>query len=416
MGVPLTIVDFDDPDFDPFLEFDKASGLDEIDDPYPVFARLRRQKSVHEGALRDQFGLPANLSITGRARQFMALGYEEVSQAFNDGDTFNNGIMAQFYEHGFGNSINGMDAPEHPRYRKLFQKAFMPNVISKWGETLVPKVINGLIDQFAERGKAELVSEFTSEYPFQFIFAQLELPEHDREIFHKLTVGLTCGGTDPAHMLEASQKLGAYLSQIMEERRAQPGTDIVSMLAHAESEGELLPQDVLVSFLRQLMNAGGDTTYRATSALLTGLLTNPDQLDAVRRDRSLVPRAVEEALRWECPVATLLRSVSRDVVLGGVHIPAGSQIDIVAGSANRDETHFENPDQFNIFRKPARHFGFGFGPHICIGQHLARLEMTRALSGLLDRLPDLRLDEDMPPPVLTGMSMRAPRALHVRFG
>lgn len=412
----LKIVDYEDVTFDPFSEFDKASGLGEIEDPYPTFARLRRQASVHEGDLRTTFGLPPNMSIPMRSKCFTAFGYNEVSQALDDAETFSNSIMAPFYEHGFGNSINNMDAPEHPRYRKLFQKAFLPNVVSKWGETLVPKVINGLIDKFSGRGKAELVSEFTSEYPFQFIFAQLDLPEPDREIFHKLTVGLTCGSTDPAHMFEASQKLGDYLSRLMEVRRDQPGTDIVSMLVQAESEGELLPQHVLLSFLRQLMNAGGDTTYRATSVLLTGLLTNPDQLDAIRQDRSLVPRAVEEALRWECPVATLLRSVSKDVVLGGVHIPAGAQIDIVAGSANRDEQQFEDPDKFNIFRKPARHFGFGFGPHICIGQHLARLEMSRALNGILDRLPNLRLDQDMPPPVITGMTMRVPSELHVKFG
>ncbi len=189
----------------------------------------------------------------------------------------------------------------------------------------------------------------------------------------------------------------------------------MSLLAHAEVDGEYLPEEILVSFLRQLVNAGGDTTYRATSMLLTGLLTHPDQLEAVRKDRSLIPQAIEEALRWDGPVLIATRTPSLDAELCGVKLPAGACLSVASGSANRDPSRFENPDRFDIFRRKQRHFAFAFGPHVCIGQHLARVEMTRALNAILDHLPNLRLDPDMPPPRIQGTMMRVPRRIHVRF-
>jgi cytochrome P450 len=150
--------------------------------------------------------------------------------------------------------------------------------------------------------------------------------------------------------------------------------------------------------------------------LLLGLLRNPDQLGAVRLDRTLVPRAIEEALRWDGPVLMQSRMAAREVTLGGVEIPAGAFIDVVAGSANRDPGRFADPDRFDIFRASThRHFAFAYGPHVCIGQHLARVEMTRALNAILDRLPNLRLDPAAPAPVINGIMMRVPHSIPVVF-
>jgi cytochrome P450 len=193
------------------------------------------------------------------------------------------------------------------------------------------------------------------------------------------------------------------------------GDDLISLLAVAEVDGERLPEQITVSFLRQLMAAAGDTTYRGTGSLLAGLLTHPEQLEAVRRDRSLVPLAIEEALRWEAPITFETRLSVRDTVVDGVAIAAGSMIDVVIGSANRDPGRFENPDDFNVRRKPERHMSFAYGAHVCLGQHLARLEMARALNALLDRFPRLRLDPEKPAPQILGLGSRSPVALHVRF-
>ena len=221
---------------------------------------------------------------------------------------------------------------------------------------------------------------------------------------------------DVPHGTEASRKLGDYFKVLVADRLRTPGDDLVSVLARAEVDGERLPEEIMISFLRQLVNAGGDTTYRGTSVLLTGLLSNPEQLEAVRKDRSLVPQAIEEALRWDGPVLIQTRMAAKDIELGGVRIPKGAVIDVAAGAANRDPSRFPNPDKFDIFRKPQhKHFAFAYGPHVCIGQHLARVEMTRALNAILDHLPGLRLDPDKPAPEIRGVMMRVPKHLHVRF-
>jgi cytochrome P450 len=309
-----------------------------------------------------------------------------------------------------------MDAPEHPRFRKIFQKAFLPQVVAKWGDELVDPVVNTLMDRFVGRGKADLVQAFTHHYPFQIIYRQLALPQQDVKVFHKLAIAQTVVSYDKEHGTEASRKLGVYFRDLLAERRRNPGNDLVSMLAQAEVEGDVLPEEILVSFLRQLINAGGDTTYRATSVLLVGLLGNPEQLDAVRRDRSLVPAAIEEALRWDGPVLMQSRTAAKDTELAGVPIPANTILDVAAGSANRDPSRYPNPDTFDIFReRKHRHFAFAYGPHVCIGQHLAKVEMTRALNAILDRLPNVRLDPDMPAPQVRGTMMRVPKHIHVVF-
>ena len=173
---------------------------------------------------------------------------------------------------------------------------------------------------------------------------------------------------------------------------------------------------MLISFLRQLMNAGGDTTFRGTSVLLTGLLSHPEQWEAVAADRSLIPQAIDEALRWEGPVAATDRYVAHDTVLDGVPLQKGTILNVVLGSANRDPAKFTDPDKFDIFRdRKVRHLAFANGPHVCIGQHLARVEMTRALNALLDRTRNMRLDPDRPAPDIRGHSLRVPDHIYVKF-
>lgn len=410
------IRDFDDPSFDPFSAMDEGFGP-HILDPYPRLAELRRQSPVHRLDYRVMFGLEPDVTMADLPRA-LVLSYDAVGQVYNDPATFSNTIYERNLGIGFGRSISVMDAPEHPRYRRIFQKAFLPNIVSKWGDSLVEPVIGRLIDRFIDHGRADLIKEFTALYPFHIIYEQLALPKDELGIFHKLAVALTTTTVDPRYAMEASAKLGDYYDALTDLRAQQPGDDLISLLATAEVEGERLPKEVVVSFLRQLNNAAGDTTYRATSCMLVGLLSNPEQLEAVRRDRSLIPAVIEETMRWECPVLFGMRQTTRDVTLCGVDVPAGTVLDVGNGTANRDEARYADPDRFDIFRPAggARHFGFAYGPHVCIGQHLARVEMTRALSAILDRLPNLRLDPDRPAPEIRGVNMRVPSELHVLFG
>jgi len=419
MTTAQRIQDFDDPTFDPFRTIDRQQGFGEVDDPYPKFHALHRTGTVLKGDVRRTFGLQP-FPFWADYPSWMVFGYEAVARVFSDAATFSNSLWQLFYKDSFGDSIDGMDPPDHTRYRRLFQKAFLPQTVAHWGEELVPRVVGNLIDAFAGRDRAELVSEFTALYPFHVVYGQLQLPVQDCATFHKLAVGMTCLGIDHMHALEASRKLGDYFGGLLKERRsASDGSapdreaDLISLLAVAEVDGERLPDEIAVSFLRQLMAAAGDTTYRATGSLLVGLLTHPDQLEAVRRDRALVPQAIDEALRWEGPITSGMRLAVRDVMLDGVALPAGSLIDVVQGSASRDPARFENPDDFNIRRKADRHLAFAYGPHVCIGQHLARLDMARALNALLDRFPNLRLDPDQPAPRVLGLGSRSPPAIHV---
>ena len=412
MGAIPRIQDFDDAAYDPFVSDEAAFG--DCADPYPRLAEWLKQGQVHKMDYRAAMGLYPDVTMAG-LEHFLVLGYDATEKILLDPVTYSNKTYERNLGISFGRSVSTMDAPEHSRFRKIFQKAFLPNMVAKWGETLVDPVVQGLMDQFAGRGKADLVQEFTHHYPFQIIYRQLNLPPEDVKTFHKLAIAQTVVMYDVPHGTEASRKLGVYFKALLDERRRNPGDDLVSLLALAEADGEQLPEEILISFLRQLVNAGGDTTYRATSVLLTGLLANPDQLDAVRQDRTLIPQAIEEALRWDGPVLIATRTPTVDTELCGVKIPAGACLSVASGSANRDPARFESPDQFDIFRKRQRNFGFAFGPHVCIGQHLARIEMTRALNAILDRLKNIRLDPALPAPVIQGTMMRVPKHIHVCF-
>jgi cytochrome P450 len=407
------IEDLDDPGFDPFVADEEVWG--DVADPYPVIARYRREGPVHPIEYRMIFTDVPDPTLS-HYPTYSVFGHDEVFEVLTHPERFSSTVLLKNLGIAFGNTIVVMDPPDHTRYRGIFQKAFLPNIIAKWRDDIIDPVIGRLFGPFIGRGKADLVQEFTRHYPFQIIYRQLGLPPEDGRIFHKLAISQLFWVSHPEVTAEAGRKLGEFFDALLDERRRNPGEDLVSLLATAEIDGEYLPRDNIISFLRQLINAAGDTTYRTTGTMLMCLLNNPDQLEAVRKDRSLIPAAIEETLRWDGPVLMNWRSALRDVRLGGVDIPAGSVVNIVQGSANRDETKFENPERFDIFRdRSNRHFGFATGPHVCIGQHLARLEMERALTAILDRLPGLRLDPDHPPPASKGFHLRTPNHINVLF-
>ena len=410
MDSPTLIQDFDDHAYDPFLS-DQANFGDQLD-PYPLIAELRAKGPIHRGSYRSLMGLPDAL-MPDRAF-FTLVDTDEITRALTDEQNFSNAGYEFNLGATFGRSISVMDNPVHGRYRRIFQRIFLPQRVRQWGESIVDPVVHDLMADFLPSGQAELIHQFTIRYPFEIIYRQLALPKEDIETFQRLAIGQT----DYVHgdkAVEAGLKLGAYFRQIVDARRADPGEDLISLLATTEGDGDYLPEEVLISFLRQLMNAAGDTTYRGTSVLLTALLQVPERLEAVRADRSLIPLAIEEALRWDGPVAVQLRMAKQDLVISGMDVPAGSLIDVVAGAANRDPAIYENPDSFDMHRPKRPHFAFARGPHICIGQHLARVEMERALNAICDNLQNLRLNPDRPAPEIRGALMRVPETLYVRF-
>ena len=416
MTAQVRIQDFDDARYDPFGAAAEIGGESGLGDIYPELARLRLAAPVQVLDIRRYFGLQPDITTTAM-RKVAVLGYEAASQVLSDPAAYSNEVYSHNLGVSFGRSITTMDPPEHPGFRRAFQAGFMKPMLASWSETIVPRMINRLIDGFAGQGRAELVSAFTLHFPFHFIHELMQLPQEDRFTFQKLAFAQVNVFFDREHAYEAIEKLKAYLTDLVHWRRDHPvgDDDFVHAIANAAVDGERLPDEVAIAFFRQLMNAGGDTSYHGFSSVLTGLLTHPRQLDAVRADRSLVGRAIEEGLRWNCPVPIIQRTPVAATQVAGVDVSPGDRLDVVLAAANRDESVYEDPDRFDIDRPARRHLAFGYGAHLCLGQHLARMEMGVALNALLDRLPNLRLDTDHSPPMIDGLSLRGPHALHVRF-
>jgi cytochrome P450 len=395
-------------DLDDFGGFDDAVSGD-VRDPYTGLAQMRRLNPVQR---LDISGMPHEASKP----VFMVYRYDEIAEVLRDHETFSSSIIVNVFGDVFGKQVMlGMDEPEHRRYRALVAKAFSQKTLARRQDELVERVGNELIDRFAERGRAELVREFTFPFPTQIIAGLLGLPRADYAQFQRWSISLLSFTVNRERGIAASKALEEYFIPILAARREEPRDDLMSTLAHAEIDGERLSDEEIFSFLRLLLPAGVETTYRSTGNLLFGLLSNPEQLAAVRSDRSLVPQAIEEAVRWEAPLLVITRVATRDTELAGVPIPAGSAVMPMLGAANRDEDRYPAPDRFDIFRAPKPHISFGHGVHVCLGMHLARLEMGVALNLLLDRLPHLRLDPEADDPHIRGQVFRSPTSLPVSF-
>lgn len=402
---------------DAFERFNRAQGMGTTRSPYPRYAAWRREAPVR--CLRPE-ELESTTRMQGRVffgselpPVFVALSHDAVAEVLRDGERFSSRGYARTVGLVMGNTILGMDEPEHSRYRGLLQQAFTKRALERWEQEAVRPVVHRLIDGFAARGRADLVRELTFPFPVEVIARMIGLAPEDHGDFHRWAVELISLGIDPAAGFAASQKLRDLFARVLAERRAEPRDDLVSVLAKAELDGARLEDEAIYAFLRLLAPAGAETTYRSSSNLFFGLLSHPDQLDAVRRDRSLVGQAIEEGLRWECPLTAIQRTSTCDTVVQGVAIPAGALVLVNVASANRDETRHEHPDEFDIFRPARAHMAFAFGPHRCLGMHLARMESRVVLEAVLDRLPNLRLDPEAKDPHITGAMFRSPLSLPI---
>jgi cytochrome P450 len=391
--------------------FDDAVAGD-VRDPYPELAEARRATPVQR--------LDSSLMPHEEGQEvFFIYRHDDIAQVLRDGDTFSSAhIIDLIMGPIMGEHIMlGMDDPQHRRYRALVSTAFRQKVLTQWEHELFGAIANELIDAFATRGRAELVREFDFPYPTKVISGILGLPREDYLQFQRWSTAILSFFTKLDEAITASHEVKEYMAVILEERRREPREDLISDLAKAELDGEQLTDEEIFSFLRLLLPAGVETTYRSLGNLLFSLLSAPEQLEAVRTDRSLIPQAIEEALRLETPLLNITRLARADTEVGGVAIPAGSTVMLMLAAANRDEERYEEPDRFDIFRQsPKPHISFGQGPHACLGTHLARIEMRVAVNLLFDRLPNLRLDPQGDDPHIRGQVFRSPTALPVLFG
>lgn len=380
-------------------------------DPYPFFAQRRRQGGVFRGPVVDYSRLPEPMRPK---HVFSALSFDAVNTVFRDGRSFNSSGYDTTIGLFTGRTILAMEGKEHRDHRNLVSAAFKSKSLARWEPEIVRPVCNALIDEFAAAGEADLVKQFTFEFPTRVISRLLGLPEEDLPVFRRRAIQLISYNYDYKRAFEASAALKHYFLEQIELRKSAPTEDIIGDLVTAEIDGEKLTDEAIYSFLRLLLPAGLETTYRSSGNLLFNLLTRPEQFAAVRADRDLIGPAIEENLRYETPLTSVQRFASVDTELEGVEIPAGAMIDVCIGSANRDEHRWERSEDFDIFRKPVPHISFAAGEHTCMGLHLARMETRVALECLLDRLRDIELitDDD---PHIRGNPFRSPTALPVRF-
>ncbi len=361
----------------------------------------------------EELELLGSLDLAEEVSVFTAYGFDAVQQVLKDGETFSSAGYADIMGPVFGHSILEMDEPEHHTYRGLVQQAFSRKAMETWERDLVRGVVDEMLDEIIDDKRGDLVRSLTFPFPVLVIARMLGLPREDLPAFHRQAVEMISAGFEFDRAIAASNALYEYFCAIIADRRQNPSTDVISVLVQAELEGERLDDAQICSFLRLLLPAGAETTYRSSSNLLFGLLSNPEQLDALRADRGLMAQAIEEGLRWEPPLLGIMRTATRDTEVDGMAIPSGSIVAVNIGSANHDERYWDNAEEFDIFRPPRQHLAFAWGPHMCLGLHLARMETRVALTQILDRLPNLRFDPDADAPFITGAVFRAPNALPV---
>jgi cytochrome P450 len=411
--------DLDD-DYDAFEAFNRSAGMGLVDNPYAMFALVRPEHPMKREGDDDSVLVPEDagidfMPIDRSVGVFTAFSFNAVQQVLKDGDTFSSAAYADVMGKVLGHSILEMDEPEHHLYRGLVQQAFSRKAMETWERELVRDVVDEHIDAFIDRPtkKADLVREVTFGFPVVVIARLLGLPREDLPMFHRRAVEVISAGFELERATSASNALFEYFCSIIQDRRVHPADDVISVLVKAELEGVRLTDEEICSFLRLLLPAGAETTYRSSSNLLFGLMSNPEQLEALRADRALLPPAIEEGLRWEPPLIGILRTAVKDAEVEGVFVPAGSVVAVNIGSANHDEKVWDDPEEFDIFRPPRQHLAFAWGPHMCLGLHLARMETRVVITQLLDRLPGLSFDPDAEPAGISGAIFRAPASLPV---
>jgi cytochrome P450 len=404
-----------DPAIDPALDaFDAVELQGELlMQVENVHERLRQARERHRVMRGNPFaevssGQVGELGVT-------VLGYDECRTVLTHPDTFSSSIYDQIMGPVMGRTLLEREGAEHRASRALVSPSFRTALLERWRSELVEVVVHELIDRFAPRGRAELAREFTFAFPVQVIARIMGLPRQDYLRFQRLSIELLNVVYDWDCGIAASASLKAYFTEVLADRRRNPQDDLISTLAESEIDGSRLTDDEIFAFLLLILPAGVETTYRASGNLMVALLTEPALMAGLQPDRSMLRGAFEEALRWEPPITTVVRRAVRDCELGGVAIPAGTHVSVSVAAANRDPTRYPDPDRFDPTRRNIAHLTFGGGPHLCLGMHLARMEATVAIDALLDRLPDLRLDSNVPAPHVVGVAFRSPATLPVEF-
>ncbi|MER5561365.1 cytochrome P450 [Streptomyces sp. NPDC002506] len=390
-----------------------ALGEEFTRDPYRVYAELRAQGPVHR------------IRMPEGAEAWLVVGYEAGRAALADGRLSKEwrnaapGLGVKPVSAGI--TMLSSDAPDHTRLRKLVTRAFTPRRVDELAPR-VQEMTDGFVDAMlaAPDRRADLVEALSFPLPITVICELIGVPALDQDAFrHWSNISLSAPLLEDR--LAASRSTNGYLKRLLEDKRAQPGDDLISALIHTADQegGDRLSQNELLGMAWVLLVAGHETTVNLISNGMLALLRHPDQLAALRAGfDGLIDNAVEEMLRYDGPVETPTYRFTREPVdIAGTLVPGGGELVLVAlADADRDPARYPEPDRFDIRRDARGHVAFGHGIHYCLGAPLARLEARIAVRTLLDRCPDLALDIDPAAlPWRTGMMIRGPQRLPVRW-
>ncbi len=362
--------------------------------------------------LREKLGV-ARLRF-GDTAGWVLLRHADVSMAFREDTRFSKGAALRPITFPMmGPNIQGYDGHEHTVHRSLVSAAFRRTAIPRYVEPLLRPLAEELIDAIAPLGEVDLMTTFAKHYPMRVITELLGIPRQDEDKMAAWAKAMLNMVVSPEGTEQANAEFTEYVAPLVEERRARRGNDLLSAIVNEEVEGQRLDDDHVFGFLRLLFPAGVDTTWLTLGSLMTAVL---QQSDEVRRrllesedERSW---AIEETVRWEGTTGTEPRLTMEDVVICDREIPAGELLRLAVPSANHDPRVFDDPDRWDLDRRPTNHLAFGLGRHFCLGAFLARGEMTVALDVLLRRLPNLRLVEV---PQIYGVVLRGPRSVRMQW-
>ncbi|MGW0483215.1 cytochrome P450 [Nonomuraea sp. NPDC003214] len=360
--------------------------------PYGVYAELRREAPVSFFEPTGQWLVARHADVNALLRD-RRLGRSYLHVATHE--EFGKEPEPEFQEPFWRVIRAGMldvEPPVHTRLRRLVSKAFTPRMV----ESLRPRVraiAEGLVDAYVERGGGDLIAEVAEPLPVTVIAEMLGIPDADRHLLRPWSADI-CGmyELNPSEQAQhtavrAASEFAAYLKELARERKERPGDDLISALAAIDE----LTEDELVGTCVLLLNAGHEATVNVTGNGWWSLFRNPGELARLRADRSLLPTAVEELMRWDTPLQMFERWVLEDIEVGGVAIPRGVEVALLFGSANRDPEVFDDPERLDVGRVDNPHISFGAGIHFCLGAPLARIELIESFGALLERAPKLEL-------------------------
>jgi cholest-4-en-3-one 26-monooxygenase len=363
--------------------------------PHAYLAHLRRNDPVH---WQDEPGGPGFWAV---------MKYDDCVTVNRDYDRFSSAAHGTMpFELGEEEEAQqslmmlNMDPPIHTRYRRLVNKGFTPRMVRDL-EASIHRSTDAILDEVVEKGEADFVTQISAELPLQVIAELLGVPQEDRHKMFEWSNRMV-GNEDSEYQADAdlalasAMELYAYAAELFAKKRIDPHADLMSALTSVEIEGERLGDMELELFFLMLTVAGNETTRNLMSGAMHAFFQHPDQWQRLREDRSLLPTAVDEMLRFVSPVMNFRRTAMVDLTMSGTDIKAGDKVVFFHASANRDENVFDSPDAFDIARDPNPHIAFGGGgPHFCLGTNLARMEIRVMFEHLLDRVPDIREDGEV---------------------